>query len=110
MEIYGQVHAPAALPPGKSLLKRILCGSQSQSRHAGKNVALPGIDPQFPRLAAHLHLLDRILTDTSVLTVKGLRSVSVDHVWQTVIIKKIFRCGEAKKPASILLTDGRLSM
>jgi hypothetical protein len=49
MEVSDQLHAPAALPPGKELLVRIgrkLDGSQGRSeRHGGQKILpLPGIE------------------------------------------------------------------
>jgi hypothetical protein len=51
MEVSGQLHAPAALPPGKAPrypMDRRLGGPQSWSGRRGveKNLALPGIEPR----------------------------------------------------------------
>jgi hypothetical protein len=51
MEVSGQLHAPAALPPGKSpryLLDRRLGGPQSRSGRGGEeknSQPLPGLEP-----------------------------------------------------------------
>jgi hypothetical protein len=50
MEISGQLHAPAALPQGKSprySLDRRLCGHQSRSGCGGEKISqlLPGLEP-----------------------------------------------------------------
>jgi hypothetical protein len=52
MEVSGQLHAPAALPPGKKSpwypLDMKLCGPQSRSGRGGEeknSQPLPGIEP-----------------------------------------------------------------
>jgi hypothetical protein len=57
MEVSGQLHAPPALLPGKSLwypLDRRLGGPQSHSGHGGdeekNSQSLPGIEPYNPDL------------------------------------------------------------
>jgi hypothetical protein len=93
MEIYGKIHFPVALHPGKSPFERIVIGPQNpdtlriligpqnpESRHVGgsywapepvwtrwkvtKCLPLLGIHSRFPCLSAHR--LPRILTQTSV--------------------------------------------
>jgi hypothetical protein len=66
MEVSGQLHAPAALPPGKSPwypLDRRLGGPQSRSGRGGleKNTQLPpGIEPQNPDRPARSPALYRL--------------------------------------------------
>jgi hypothetical protein len=48
MEVTGQLHAPAALPPGKEPLDRRLGGTQSRSGRGGEeknSQPPPGIEP-----------------------------------------------------------------
>jgi hypothetical protein len=72
MEVSGQLHAPAALPPGKSPwypLDRRLCGPQSRSGRGGeeKNFqSLPGVEhliiqPVARRYTAELSRLQILL-------------------------------------------------
>jgi hypothetical protein len=66
MEVSGQLHVPAALPPEKSPwypLDRRLSGPQSRSGRGGeeKNSQLPpGIEPYNPDRPAHSPALDRL--------------------------------------------------
>jgi hypothetical protein len=58
MEVSGQLHAPAALIPGKAplyLLDRRLGGPQSRSGCCGEeeNLALPGIEPGASNSSLH---------------------------------------------------------
>ena len=54
MEVGGQRHAPAALPPGKTRypLYRRLGGPQSRSERVGKISPLPGFDPRTVQTVA----------------------------------------------------------
>jgi hypothetical protein len=70
VEIYDQVHAPVALPPGKSPLESTYVRSTAGLETLGKkSPSLPGVNPRFHGLAAHR--LARILTQTSILVIKG---------------------------------------
>jgi len=65
MQVSGQLHAPATLPPGKELLlpllDRWLRGPQSRSGHDGEENSqpLPGLEPPIiqPNTFIYFHIL-----------------------------------------------------
>jgi hypothetical protein len=78
MEVSGQLHAPAALPPEKETLvplDRRLGGPQSHSGHGGEeknSQPPPGIEPQNPDRPVRRPALCRLSYDGSVVVV-GVR-------------------------------------
>jgi hypothetical protein len=83
MEVSGQLHAPAALHPGKGpliLMDRRLGGPQIRSGRGGeekKTQSLSGLEPQNPdhpaRSPALYRLSYRGSNNTSILAIKWLR-------------------------------------